>query len=444
MCLLLLLHLQNSFTLCIYELLYVSLLPVSSCVIFPYFFLSFVIDSYSLRVACHKIINNSLFGNIILVCIMISSATLAMEDPLVSESPRNNVLKYFDYFFTAVFTVEITLKTIVFGVILHPGSLCREGFNLLDIIVVACSLISFFFQNGAISVVKILRVLRVLRPLRAINRAKGLKHVVQCVIVAVKTIGNILLITFLLTFMFGVIGVQLFKGTFYRCEDGSKLTEEECKGHFIIYQGGDIETPEIKEREWIPNPFNFDDVSNAMLTLFTVSTFEGWPQLLYISIDSNAENTGPRMNHRPVVSIFYIVYIIVIAFFMVNIFVGFVIVTFQNEGEQEYKNCELDKNQRNCIQFALKARPVRRYIPKRRLQYKVWWFITSQGFEYLIFFLIVSNTITLAMKFFGQPPAYTEALDYLNVIFSSVFAVEFVLKLFAFRFKVSPSMSYER
>ena len=33
---------------------------------------------------------------------------------------------------------------------------------------------------------KILRVLRVLRPLRAINRAKGLKHVVQCVIVAIR------------------------------------------------------------------------------------------------------------------------------------------------------------------------------------------------------------------------------------------------------------------
>ena len=46
--------------------------------------------------------------------------------------------------------------------------------------------------------VKILRVLRVLRPLRAINRAKGLKHVVQCVIVAVKTIGNIVLVTLLL------------------------------------------------------------------------------------------------------------------------------------------------------------------------------------------------------------------------------------------------------
>jgi len=45
------------------------------------------------------------------------------------------------------------------------------------------------------------------------------------------------------------------------------------------------------------------------------------------------------------VAVFYFIYIIIIAFFMVNIFVGFVIVTFQNEGEQEYKNCELDKNQ---------------------------------------------------------------------------------------------------
>ena len=67
--------------------------------------------------------------------------------------------------------------------------------------------------------------------------------------------------------------------------------------------------------------------------------------LLEISIDSSEEGIGPQYNSRPAVAIFYFVFIIVIAFFMVNIFVGFVIVTFQNEGEQEYKNCELDKNQ---------------------------------------------------------------------------------------------------
>lgn len=66
---------------------------------------------------------------------------------------------------------------------------------------------------------------------------------------------------------------------------------------------------------------------------------------MYRGIDSHSENFGPLYNSRPAVAIFFFIYIIIIAFFMVNIFVGFVIVTFQKEGEQEYKNCELDKNQ---------------------------------------------------------------------------------------------------
>ncbi len=86
-----------------------------------------------------------------------------------------------------------------------------------------------FSKGGAISVVKILRVLRVLRPLRAINRAKGLKHVVQCVIVAIKTISNIFLVTYMLQFMFAIIGVQVFKGTFFKCTDPSKTTSYQCR-----------------------------------------------------------------------------------------------------------------------------------------------------------------------------------------------------------------------
>ncbi|KAB0801516.1 hypothetical protein PPYR_05870 [Photinus pyralis] len=243
-----------------------------------------------------------------------------------------------------------------------------------------------------------------------------------------------MLVTYLLQFMFAVIGVQLFKGKFYKCTDDSKLTLADCKGTYIVYEEGNIDAPQIKEREWEPEKFHFDNVAKAMLTLFTVSTFEGWPNLLYVSIDSKDENFGRIHNYRPIVAIYYIVYIIIIAFFMVNIFVGFVIVTFQNEGEQEYK-CYLEKNQRNCIEFALKAKPVRRYIPKHRIQYKVWWFVTSRPFEYTIFVLILINTITLAMKFHRQPDFYSTALDILNMIFTSAFALEFVFKLAAFRFK---------
>lgn len=150
------------------------------------------------------------------------------------------------------------------------------------------------------------------------------------------------------------------QGKFFSCTDGSKRTEAECHGTYLIFPEGNTDKPVIEDREWKINRFHYDNVAKAMLTLFTVSTFEGWPALLYVSIDSNTEDLGPIHNFRPVVAAYYIVYIIIIAFFMVNIFVGFVIVTFQNEGEQEYRNCDLDKNQRNCIEFALKAKPVRR------------------------------------------------------------------------------------
>uniref|UniRef100_A0A3P8WR46 Calcium channel, voltage-dependent, L type, alpha 1F subunit n=1 Tax=Cynoglossus semilaevis TaxID=244447 RepID=A0A3P8WR46_CYNSE len=330
-----------------------------------------------IRVGCHRLIHHHVFTNLILVFIILSSCSLAAEDP-IRWSPRCRC--------SSLMTVH--------GAFLHQGSFCRNWFNLLDLLVVSVSLVSFFLSS-AISVVKILRVLRVLRPLRAINRAKGLKHVVQCVFVAIRTIGNIMIVTTLLQFMFACIGVQLFKGKFYRCTDEAKHTPE---------QYGDVTHPMVRERVWHNSDFNFDNVLMGMMALFTVSTFEGWPALLYKAIDANGENSGPIYNYRVEISIFFIVYIIIIAFFMMNIFVGFVIITFREQGEQEYKNCELDKNQRQCVEYALKAQPLKLYIPKNPVQYKFWSIINSTGFEYVMFVLILLNTVTLAVQ---VSPAYT-------------------------------------
>ncbi|XP_048067144.1 voltage-dependent L-type calcium channel subunit alpha-1D isoform X8 [Megalobrama amblycephala] len=355
-------------------------------------------NSNPIRVACHRLINHQIFTNLILIFIMLSSVSLAAEDPIRNFSARNIVLGYLDYAFTAIFAVEILLKMTAFGAFLHKGAFCRNYFNLLDLLVVGVSLVSFGIQSSAISVVKILRILRVLRPLRAINRAKGLKHVVQCVFVAIRTIGNIMIVTTLLQFMFACIGVQLFKGKFYRCSDDAKTSPEDCKGTYIVYSIGETALPQVRERIWYNSDFNFDNVLMAMMALFTVSTFEGWPALLYKAIDSSKENMGPIYNYRVEISIFFIIYIIIIAFFMMNIFVGFVIVTFQEQGEKEYKNCELDKNQRQCVEYALKARPLRRYIPKNPYQYKFWYVVNSTGFEYVMFVLIVLNTLCLAVQ----------------------------------------------
>ncbi|XP_049590543.1 dihydropyridine-sensitive L-type skeletal muscle calcium channel subunit alpha-1 isoform X2 [Syngnathus scovelli] len=411
------------------------------------------------RKLCHRIINATTFTNIILLFILLSSVSLAAEDPIDPMSFRNQVLAYADIVFTSVFTAEIVLKVVqtskfnivtkpkgsvlafaafqmtTYGAFLHKGSFCRNSFNILDLLVVSVSLLSMGMESSAISVVKILRVLRVLRPLRAINRAKGLKHVVQCVFVAVKTIGNIVLVTMLLDFMFACIGVQLFKGKFYSCTDPDKMTEEECKGWYIKYQEGALHEMEVRKRDWTNSELNFDNIFNGMLALFTISTFEGWPKILHKAIDSNMEDQGPVYNNRVAISIFFIVYLILIAFFMMNIFVGFVIVTFQEQGEQEYKNCELDKNQRQCVQYALKARPLRCYIPKNPYQYQVWYIVTSCYFEYLMFLLIMLNTMCLGMQHCNQSDHVSHLSDMLNVIFTVLFTVEMILKLMAFKAK---------
>uniref|UniRef100_A0A3B1IDU6 Voltage-dependent L-type calcium channel subunit alpha n=1 Tax=Astyanax mexicanus TaxID=7994 RepID=A0A3B1IDU6_ASTMX len=362
------------------------------------------------RKLCHRAINATPFTNFILLLILLSSISLAAEDAIDPKSFRNKILAYADIVFTTVFTIEIVLKMTVYGAILHTGSFCRNAFNILDLIVVVVSLLSMGLESSAISVIKILRVLRVLRPLRALNRAKGLK------VCSLETRIIQLNMNMLPEVLFTLLGTTV-------------------KGTFVKHVRNSLHDKEIGQRQWVNSDFNFDNVPNAMLALFTVSTFEGWPELLYKAIDSDAEDRGPVFNNRMDTSLFFVIYLIIIAFFMMNIFVGFVIVTFREQGEQEFKNCELDKNQRQCVQYALKARPLRCYIPKNPYQYRVWYLVTSCYFEYLMFLLIILNTCSLGLQHCNQSDHITKLADTLNVIFTVLFTFEMIVKLIAFKAK---------
>ncbi|KAF2987643.1 hypothetical protein EK904_006018, partial [Melospiza melodia maxima] len=88
---------------------------------------------------------------------------------------------------------------------------------------------------------------------------------------------------------------------------------------------------------------------------------------------------------------------------------------------------------RQCVEYALKARPLRRYIPKNPYQYKFWYVVNSTGFEYIMFVLIMLNTLCLAMQHYGQSKLFNDAMDIMNMVFTGVFTVEMVLKLIAFK-----------
>uniref|UniRef100_A0A5F8H667 Voltage-dependent N-type calcium channel subunit alpha-1B n=1 Tax=Monodelphis domestica TaxID=13616 RepID=A0A5F8H667_MONDO len=386
-----------------------------------------------LRRACHYIVNMRYFEMVILGVIALSSIALAAEDPVLADSPRNNVLKYMDYIFTGVFTFEMVIKMIDLGLLLHPGSYFRDLWNILDFIVVSGALVAFAFSGKGkdISTIKSLRVLRVLRPLKTIKRLPKLKAVFDCVGNFLKNVLNILIVYMLFMFIFAVIAVQLFKGKFFYCTDESKELERDCRGQYLDYEKDEVEA---QPRQWKKYEFHYDNVLWALLTLFTVSTGEGWPMVLKHSVDATYEEQGPSPGFRMELSIFYVVYFVVFPFFFVNIFVALIIITFQEQGDKVMSECSLEKNERACIDFAISAKPLTRYMPqnKQSFQYKTWTFVVSPPFEYFIMAMIALNTAVLMMKFYGAPYEYEMMLKGLNIVFTSMFSMECVLKIIAF------------
>uniref|UniRef100_A0A672ZDE2 Voltage-dependent N-type calcium channel subunit alpha n=1 Tax=Sphaeramia orbicularis TaxID=375764 RepID=A0A672ZDE2_9TELE len=400
-----------------------QILPYSSMFVFG--------QTNPVRRLCHYVVNLRYFEMCILMVITMSSIALAAEDPVQANAPRNNV-SHSDIF--AVYCVFSRLQMIDLGLLLHPGSYFRDLWNILDFIVVSGALVAFACSGTKgkdINTIKSLRVLRVLRPLKTIKRLPKLKAVFDCVVNSLKNVLNILIVYILFMFIFAVIAVQLFKGKFFYCTDESKGLEKDCRGQFLDYDRDDVAA---QPREWKKYEFHYDNVLWAFLTLFTVSTGEGWPVVLKHSVDATYEDQGPSPGFRMETSIFYVVYFVVFPFFFVNIFVALIIITFQEQGDKAMSECSLEKNERACIDFAINAKPLTRYMPenKQSYQYKMWKFVVSPPFEYAIMTLIALNTVVLMMKFYGAPDLYESMLKYLNIVFTALFTLECILKIIAF------------
>uniref|UniRef100_A0A8B9RF35 Calcium channel, voltage-dependent, R type, alpha 1E subunit a n=1 Tax=Astyanax mexicanus TaxID=7994 RepID=A0A8B9RF35_ASTMX len=388
--------------------------------------------SLSVRKACHYVVNLRYFEMCILLVIAASSIALAAEDPVSTNSDWNKIFLCWVWN-TQIFLCWVWNTQIFLCWVWNTQIFLCWVWNTLIFFVCVCVLNCRNNKGRDIKTIKSLRVLRVLRPLKTIKRLPKLKAVFDCVVTSLKNVFNILIVYKLFMFIFAVIAVQLFKGKFFYCNDGSKDTEKECHGYYIDY---DKDKKELKKREWKRHDFHYDNVVWALLTLFTVSTGEGWPQVLQHSVDVTDEDQGPSRGNRMEMSIFYVIYFVVFPFFFVNIFVALIIITFQEQGDKMMEECSLEKNERACIDFAISAKPLTRYMPQNRhtVQYRLWHFVVSPSFEYTVLTMIALNTIVLMMKYYSAPPMYDVVLKHLNTAFTVLFSVECVLKILAFGF----------
>jgi hypothetical protein len=132
----------------------------------------------------------------------------------------------------------------------------------MDFLIIVLSVISLAFEgNSQFKIVKIFRLIRVMRPLRLISRNKMLKIAIHALGMAIPSIFNVIIVSMLFFIIFGIIGVNYFKGAFYYCVpiDGgltmnaSLVTNQDC-----LNQGG----------TWLNQDQNFDNMGQALSTLF--------------------------------------------------------------------------------------------------------------------------------------------------------------------------------
>ena len=174
--------------------------------------------------SCKWMKNNKpkVFDTIILIVIILSSLSLAFDNPLDDpESGKARTLYYMNIIFTAIFTLEALLKIIAMGFVWGKHTYLLNPWNILDLFVVITSILDLMYgtQGGGSTLksFKALRALRALRPLRMINRNEGLKIIVNSLFKAIPSVGNLLLVAFMVALVFAMMGIRLYKGTFYYC-----------------------------------------------------------------------------------------------------------------------------------------------------------------------------------------------------------------------------------
>lgn len=308
----------------------------------------------------------------------------------------------------------------------------QSSWNILDGVLVLVSLVDIVVAmasaGGAkiLGILRVLRLLRTLRPLRVISRAPGLKLVVETLISSLRPIGNIVLICCAFFIIFGILGVQLFKGKFYYCEGADTRnisTKAECRAaHY----------------RWVRRKYNFDNLGQALMSLFVLSSKDGWVNIMYDGLDAVGVDQQPVPNHNPWMLLYFISFLLIVSFFVLNMFVGVVVENFhkcrQHQEAEEARRRE-EKRQRRLERKRRKAqrRPYYAdYSPTRRSIHSL---CTSHYLDLFITFIIGVNVITMSMEHYNQPKALDEALKYCNYVFTIVFVVEAVLKLVAFGFR---------
>ena len=265
-----------------------------------------------------------------------------------------------------------------------------------------------------------------LRPLRVIQRVPELKMVVNSLFKAIPIITNVIVLLGMFWLIFGILGVQLFKGQFYACTDGEVVLQHGCGGTFV-----DAESGEMVLQEWAPPEWGFDNIVEAVITLFEVSTLERWLDIMYLCIDAVGVGHAPSELNSPMMGLFFITFIMFGSFFMLELFVSAIVAAYTMMNEESDGTAFQSERQRRLVSKMVVGTRQDDWTPKYEWQEPIYNLISSKYFDNSIILLIVLNTVTMALYAEGMDKVVEDELDFWNSFFTVLFLLEAIIKLVA-------------
>jgi voltage-gated sodium channel len=211
----------------------------------------------------------------VMAVILFNAAILGLETSEAAMARWGGLLLALDRACLAVFVAEIALKLLALG-----GRFVRSPWNLFDLAVVGVSLAP---TGGGLAV---LRALRVLRVLRVVSVSPSLRRVVEGLVRALPGMGSVMLLLGLIFYVAAVMATKLFGAA---------------------------------------HPEQFGDLGRTALTLFQLMTFDGWM----------GEVVAPVMQTHPYAWAFFLPFIVVTGFAVLNLLVGLVVNAMQEAAEAE-------------------------------------------------------------------------------------------------------------
>ncbi|CAB4058904.1 DSC1 [Lepeophtheirus salmonis] len=270
----------------------------------------------------------------ILLLIFASSLSLCFEDiNLQDNDDLMFILRIVNMVFAILFTIEMLLKWIAFGLWKYFTSM----WTCLDFIIVLVSILSLAIDGSAnLTSLRSLRTLRALRPLRAISRWQGMKIVVNALMYAIPSIFNVLLVCLVFWLIFSIMGVQIFGGKFYKCldEQGERLNISVVNDRWDCIS---------QNYSWVNSKITFDHVGHAYLALFQVATFEGWMEVMADAVDIREVDQQPSWEASIYNYFYFVIFIVCGSFFTLNLFIGVIIDNF-NALKKKYEGGVLEIN----------------------------------------------------------------------------------------------------